>query len=125
MDDEPNILSSLQRLLRHEGYNILTSTSPAAAFDILAKHPVGVIISDQRMPEMSGTEFLSRVRELYPDTLRMVLSGYADLNSVTDAVNRGAIYKFLSKPWEDDALRAQVAEAFRHHEAMLSRSAPP
>ncbi len=124
VDDEPNILSSLQRLLRHEGYTILTSTSPAAAFDILAKHPVDVVISDQRMPEMSGTEFLSRVRELYPDTLRMVLSGYADLGSVTDAVNRGAIFKFLSKPWEDDALRAQVAEAFRHHETMQARSAP-
>ncbi|MFA5241590.1 MAG: EAL domain-containing protein [Sulfuricella sp.] len=124
VDDEPNILSSLQRLLRHEGYNILTATSPAAAFDILAKHPVSVIISDQRMPEMSGTEFLSRVCELYPDTLRMVLSGYADLSSVSDAINRGAVYKFLTKPWEDDTLRAQVAEAFRRHETMQNRPAP-
>ncbi|MBZ0104441.1 MAG: PAS domain S-box protein [Sulfuricella denitrificans] len=122
VDDEPNILASLQRLLRHAGYHILTSTSPAEAFDVLAKNPVSVIVSDQRMPEMSGSEFLSRVHEMYPDTVRMVLSGYADLASVTEAVNRGAIYKFLTKPWEDDALRAQIADAFRYHETMQSKT---
>ena len=68
---------------------------------------------------MTGTEFLSRVKELYPDTVRIVLIGYTELNSVTDAINRGAIYKFLTKPWEDDLLRANVAEAFRHHEMKL------
>ncbi len=124
VDDEANIISSLQRLLRGEGYRILTAAGPAEAFDILAKNAVSVIISDQRMPEMSGTEFLSRVREIYPDTVRIVLSGYADLASVTEAVNRGAIYKFLSKPWEDDALRTQVAEAFRYHETLQTRTRP-
>ena len=71
-----------------------------------------MILSDQRMPEMNGTEFLSRVRELYPDTIRIVLSGYTDLASVTDAINRGSIYKFLTKPWNDEALRNEVREAF-------------
>jgi response regulator RpfG family c-di-GMP phosphodiesterase len=74
---------------------------------------VQVIVSDQRMPDGTGTEFLSRVKDLYPDTVRMVLSGYTDLESVTDAINRGAIYKFLTKPWDDDELRLRIQEAFR------------
>jgi diguanylate cyclase (GGDEF)-like protein/PAS domain S-box-containing protein len=113
VDDEPNILTSLSRLLRREGFNILTATSPSEAFEHLAKHPVQVVLSDQRMPEMSGTEFFSRVRQLYPDTIRIVLTGYTDLDSVTGAINRGAIYKFLTKPWDDDLLREQIREAFR------------
>ena len=113
VDDEPNILNSLSRLLRREGYTILTTTSPLDAFELLARQPVHVILSDQRMPEMSGTEFFSRVRQLYPDTIRIVLTGYTDLDSVTGAINRGAIYKFLTKPWDDDVLREQIREAFR------------
>jgi EAL domain-containing protein (putative c-di-GMP-specific phosphodiesterase class I)/CheY-like chemotaxis protein len=113
VDDEPNILNSLSRLLRREGYTILTATSPLDAFELLAQQPVHVILSDQRMPEMSGTEFFSRVRQLYPDTIRIVLTGYTDLDSVTGAINRGAIYKFLTKPWDDDLLREQIREAFR------------
>ena len=72
---------------------------------------VQVILSDQRMSDMSGTEFLGRVKMLYPDTVRLVLSGYTDLNTVTDAINRGAIYRFLTKPWNDDDLRVTVALA--------------
>jgi YesN/AraC family two-component response regulator len=68
------------------------------------------------MPEMTGVEFLSEVKKLYPDTVRMVLSGYTDLNSVTDAINQGAVYKFLTKPWDDELLRKNVAEAFEHFE---------
>jgi len=113
VDDEPNILNSLKRLLRRDGYAILTAESPAAAFDLLALHDVQVIVSDQRMPEMSGTEFLERVKKLYPETIRIVLSGYTDLETVTDAINRGAIYRFLTKPWEDEMLRNQIHEAFR------------
>jgi diguanylate cyclase (GGDEF)-like protein/PAS domain S-box-containing protein len=113
VDDEPNILTSLSRLLRREGYNILTAASPTEAFEHLAKHRVQVILSDQRMPDMSGTEFFARVRQLYPDTIRIVLTGYTDIDSVTGAINRGAIYKFLTKPWDDDLLREQIREAFR------------
>ncbi|MBS1161576.1 MAG: response regulator receiver modulated diguanylate cyclase/phosphodiesterase with sensor(s) [Proteobacteria bacterium] len=113
VDDEPNILNSLSRLLRREGYTILTASSPLEAFELLAKNAVQVVISDQRMPDMSGTEFLSKVRQLYPDTVRLVLTGYTDLDSVTGAINHGAIYKFLTKPWDDDQLREQIREAFR------------
>lgn len=116
VDDEENIASALTRLLRRDGYSILRANGGLKGLEILAQNPVGVIISDQRMPGMTGTEFLSKVRELYPDTIRIVLSGYTDLNSVTDAINRGAIYKFLTKPWEDDLLRAHVEEAFQLYE---------
>lgn len=116
VDDEENITSALTRVLRRDGYRILRANGGREGLEILAHNEVGVIISDQRMPEMTGTEFLSQVRERYPDTIRIVLSGYTDLNSVTDAINRGAIYKFLTKPWEDDLLRANVEEAFRRYE---------
>lgn len=122
VDDEENITSSLVRLLRRDGYTILRANSGKEGLALLELHKVGVIISDQRMPEMTGTEFLSRVKELYPDTVRIVLSGYTELNSVTDAINRGAVYKFLTKPWEDDLLRANVEEAFRHHEMKIENA---
>ncbi|MHB1619641.1 MAG: EAL domain-containing protein [Sulfuricella sp.] len=116
LDDEENILAALTRLLRRDGYEILKATSAAAAFKLLAEHPVGVIISDQRMPEMNGTEFLRRVKQIYPDTVRMVLSGYTDLKSVTDAINEGAVYRFLTKPWDDELLRGNIQEAFQRYE---------
>ena len=116
VDDEENILTSLKRLLRRDGYQIFTTTSARQGLELLAAHPVGVIISDQRMPEMCGTEFLGKVKELYPDTIRIVLSGYTDLQSITNAINHGAIYKFLTKPWEDDLLRANIQEAFERFE---------
>ncbi|WIM05633.1 MAG: response regulator [Candidatus Nitricoxidivorans perseverans] len=116
VDDEESILSSLNRLLRRDGYRILRAGSGQEGLELLAANPVGVIISDQRMPVMTGTEFFSRVKDLYPETVRIILSGYTELDSITDAINRGAIYKFLSKPWDDDLLRANVDEAFRHHE---------
>lgn len=116
LDDEENILRALTRLLRRDGYRILAASTATAAFEMLATHEVQVVLSDQRMPGISGTEFLSQVKEMYPETVRMVLSGYTDLNSVTEAINRGAIYKFLTKPWDDEALRTQVQEAFRRHD---------
>ena len=116
VDDEANILSALTRLLRPDGYTILRAGSGEEGLKLLAQHEVGVIVSDQRMPEMTGVEFLRKAHELYPDTVRIVLSGYTELNSVTDAINHGAIYKFLTKPWEDDLLRANIEEAFQRHE---------
>ena len=114
VDDEENIIRSLVRLLRREGYKILTAIGGKAGLDVLKDNKVGVVLSDQRMPEMSGVEFLSQVKEQYPDTVRMVLSGYTDLNSVTDAINQGAVYRFLTKPWDDDLLRANIKDAFKH-----------
>ena len=116
VDDEEHVGSALERLLRYDGYQILHANSGKQGLEVLAQHEVGVVISDQRMPEMSGVEFLSQVRELYPETIRIVLSGYADLESVTAAINRGAIYKFFTKPWDNEVLRVDVMEAFWRHD---------
>jgi len=116
VDDEPNILSALNRSLRRDGYQILTANCAQDGLRLLSENTVGVIISDQRMPEMTGVEFLRQVKECYPKTMRIVLSGYTELDSITSAINEGAIYKFLTKPWDDDLLRKNVREAFEHHE---------
>lgn len=116
VDDEPNVLAALQRGLRREGFNVLTAHSALQGLELLAQHRVQVVLSDQRMPHMSGTEFLARVRAIYPDTIRVILSGYADLATVVDAVNRGTLFKFMAKPWDDAALREQIREAFVYHE---------
>ena len=115
VDDEPGIRAALTRMLRGDGYRILTAGNGAEGLELLAVNPVQVIISDQRMPGMSGTEFLNTVKELYPDTVRIILSGYTDLQVVTESVNRGAVFKFLTKPWNDDLLREQVRDAFRRY----------
>lgn len=112
VDDEPYILNSLKRLLRRENYRVLTATSGPEALEILALNPVRVVISDQRMPEMSGIELLSKVKSLYPDTVRIILSGYSELATVTDAINRGAVWKYLTKPWDDETLKEEVRKAF-------------
>jgi CheY-like chemotaxis protein len=117
MDDEVNLLAAVRRALRHSGYRVLTAGSAEEAFEILATNEVGVILCDQRMPGMSGTEFLSRVKQMYPNAVRMVLSGYTDLQSVTDAVNRGAIFKFLTKPWIEEELADAVRDAFVEFES--------
>lgn len=113
VDDEAFILTALKRLLRRDGYQILTACGGREGLQVLAETPVDVIVSDQRMPGMTGVEFLREARSLYPKTIRMVLSGYTELQSVTDAINEGAVYKFMTKPWDDEHLRANIAEAFR------------
>lgn len=113
VDDEVNIVSALKRLLRPDGYEIHSAHSGEQGLELLARQPVDVIISDQRMPGLSGADFLRQARILRPDTIRIMLSGYTELQSVTDAVNEGAIYKFLTKPWNDAQLRTHLADAFR------------
>ncbi|MFH7319845.1 EAL domain-containing protein [Desulfurivibrio sp. D14AmB] len=119
VDDEPHVLSALQRLFSDEGYRVLAAADAAEGLRLLAENRVQVIISDQRMPGMSGIEFLSRVKDIYPDTVRMILSGYADLETVVEAVNEGALYKFLAKPWKNKLLLAHVEDAFLYHEAII------
>jgi diguanylate cyclase (GGDEF)-like protein/PAS domain S-box-containing protein len=119
VDDEPSILAALRRMLRRDGYRIVTAGSAREGLELLARQAVQVILSDQRMPEMNGAEFLVRVKELYPDTVRIVLSGYTELESILKAVNEGAIYKFLTKPWDDDLLRQHIRDAFVYHEAVV------
>jgi diguanylate cyclase (GGDEF)-like protein/PAS domain S-box-containing protein len=115
VDSDTGILASLKRLLRRENYRTLTATTGEEALGLLAERQVGVILVDQRMPGMTGTEFLARARIMHPDAVRVVLSGYTDLDSVTEAVNRGEIYKFLTKPWDDADLLDAIRAAFRHY----------
>lgn len=116
VDDEDNVRKSLIRALRREQYEIHSACGGAEALELLETLPVGVIISDQRMPGMSGSEFLSIAKERFPDTVRIILSGYTELRSITDAINDGAIYKFLTKPWDDKLLAANIQDAFEHYE---------
>lgn len=121
IDDEPHVLSALERILRRTGCRILTADSALEAFDMMAMHEVGVILSDQRMPEMTGVEFFGRIRNMYPSTVRMILSGYADVDAVTNAINIGAVYKFLNKPWDANELCAIINEAFEKYEDDVQR----
>lgn len=119
VDDEENILASLRRLFRKDGYRVLCATSGQEGLAMLAREPsVDVIMSDQRMPQMTGTSFLRQARLLSPNSIRIVLSGYTDLESVTEAINEGAVYKFLTKPWDDEILRLSIREALQHKWAM-------
>ena len=116
VDDEENILTALKRLLRRDGYRIFTASGGREGLELLSENRVDVIVSDQRMPGMTGVEFLRRVKDIHPEVVSIVLSGYTELQSVTDAINEGAIYKFLTKPWDDEHLRANIQEAFRRKE---------
>lgn len=116
VDDEPNVLQSLKRLLRKEKYRIMTAESGEAALKILEQHKVDLVISDQRMPGMNGTELLSRVKDLYPGILRIMLTGYTDVDSITDSINKGHIYKFFLKPWNDHNLKLEIRQALEQYE---------
>jgi diguanylate cyclase (GGDEF)-like protein len=115
IDDEPQVLTALRRLLRQDGYRILTANGAAQAFELLAKNQVQLILCDQRMDEMSGTELLDKVKDMYPDTFRIILSGYTELKTIMESINRGALYRFYTKPWDNDKLRADLRAAFRHY----------
>jgi diguanylate cyclase (GGDEF)-like protein/PAS domain S-box-containing protein len=115
VDDEPSNLAALRRLLQREGYRVLTASGGQEGLDLLALNKVRVIVSDQRMPGMSGTQFMGIVRELYPDTIRIILSGFTDLAAVTESVNQGELFKFMTKPWDDGELVRNIRDAFRLH----------
>jgi response regulator RpfG family c-di-GMP phosphodiesterase len=115
VDDEKSILNSLKRLLRKEEYKVLTASSGKKGLDILRDNNVQVVISDQRMPEMSGTEFLSKVKKESPDIIRIILSGYTDVDVVIDTINQGSIYKFFHKPWNDQSLILEIRQAFEYY----------
>lgn len=112
VDDEVNVLKTLERLFLDEEYEILRATSGEEGLEILQEEPaVQVVISDYRMPGMNGVEFLREVCAMRPQTVRIVLSGYADTAAVVEAINEGKIYKFIPKPWNDDELKVTVAKA--------------
>jgi HD-like signal output (HDOD) protein/CheY-like chemotaxis protein len=113
VDDEPGILKSLRRLFMDEEWQILLAGSGAAGLEILAKQKVDLVVSDVRMPEMDGIEFLSRVKERYPEITRIFLSGYAEKESVASALAKGYALQILPKPWDDDELREIIKNALK------------
>ena len=115
VDDEPGILSSLRRLFRPHGYRILVAESGALGLAELEKTPVDLVISDMRMPEMDGATFLKAVRQRWPDTVRILLTGYADVTSTVAAINEGEIYRYVSKPWDDTEIVNTVREALERY----------
>lgn len=116
VDDETSILNALKRIFRKEGYEVLLSDNPSGAIDILKGHKVHLILSDFRMPGMDGVTFLREAMKLQPDAVRMVLSGYAESSVIISAINDGGIYKFITKPWEDDLLKVEVRHALERYE---------
>lgn len=110
VDDEPDILDSLALSLE-EDYNVLTATSGFDGLELLKEHEVALIISDQRMPKMTGVEFLAQAEEMSPNTVRMMLTGFADFDAIVDAINRGQVYRYISKPWEPANLAIDVRTA--------------
>jgi diguanylate cyclase (GGDEF)-like protein len=115
IDDEPMVLAALERLLRQDQYQVLSATCAEQAFDLLARNQVHLVLCDQRMDGMSGTELLDRIKDLYPDTLRIILSGQTELATIMDSINRGALYRFYTKPWDNRELRENIRAAIRHY----------
>ena len=98
VDDQESVRDMMLTFLGRQAYRVLAAESAPAALELLAREPVDVIITDERMPGMTGTELLARTRRLYPDTIRMVLTGHADLEAAIRAINEGGIYRFFTKP---------------------------
>lgn len=121
VDDEQSIIRSLQRLFRKEKYQILTASSGQEGLNVLSGfgNPVSLIISDQRMPGMTGAQFLENARILAPDATRFLLTGHSDVKDIIDAVNKGEIHRYLTKPWNDDDLLLQVRGALEAYELKI------
>ena len=121
VDDEPDVVKSVQDLLRYD-YRVLGATSAEEARSILAFNEVHVVMSDQRMPDTTGVEFLRDVREAYPDAVRLLFTGYADVKAVIDAINQGNVYRYITKPWDPDELQATLRDAVRLYDLRAERT---
>ena len=114
VDDEENILRSLRRLFMDEGFEIYIASGGEQGLEIIRNTPdIALIVSDQRMPGMTGAEFLEKAKITRPETLRILLTGYSDINAVVDAINRGGAYRYLTKPWDDEVLKQNIREAVK------------
>lgn len=114
VDDEEPILNSLRRLLRTQPYEVLLATSGAQALEIMARQPIDLVVTDARMPNMDGATLLAHINERYPDTVRILLTGYADLPTIIKAINEGQIDRYLSKPWSDDEMLLTLRQSLFH-----------
>lgn len=120
VDDEPEILQSLRGLLRLE-FEVHTAHNGFEALEILQRQPIHVVMTDQRMPEMTGVQLLSQVQGESPEAMRIVFTGYADIKAVIDAINQGRIFRYITKPWDPDELRALLHQACAEYEQIVAR----
>jgi signal transduction histidine kinase len=120
VDDEPDVVKSVQDLLRFD-YKVLGATRAADALRLVREQPVHVVLTDQRMPEMTGVDFLRQLREQFPDTVRLLITGYADIRAVIDAINQGNVYRYITKPWEPEELQAVIREAAERYDLVAER----
>lgn len=116
VDDEEYVINSLKRLLHRDGYRILTALNGNEGYKILHENDVQLVISDQRMPDGSGTEFLAKVKNDFPDVIRTIISGYTDIDTITESVNKGHIFKYFNKPWDDNKLRLDIKQCIDQYE---------
>lgn len=116
VDDEKNVLKALNRLFMDEDYEILTADSGPEGLDVLRREAgIQLVISDYRMPNMTGVDFLQEVSKEWPDTVRIILSGFADTAAIVSAINEGQVYRFVAKPWSDDDLKHTIRQALDHY----------
>ncbi|HEY6871886.1 MAG TPA: ATPase, T2SS/T4P/T4SS family [Geobacteraceae bacterium] len=118
VDDEEGVLSAMRRIFMEENYRLLTALNVDKALAIMAAEKVHLVVSDHRMPGKSGAEFLKEIKERWPETIRIMLTGHADVNSIMGAVKDGAVYKFITKPWNDEDLRLTVSLALQQYMLM-------
>lgn len=123
VDDEPEILNTLRRQLRGEGYRLLTTTSASEALNRVATGEVDVIVADIDMPEMNGLELVAVLRRDFPDTVRLLLTGDSSLESALDAINRGEVFRYLTKPWDREALRHTLRDSIARQDELLAAAA--
>jgi len=116
VDDETNILNALKRLMRREPWTVHTATRASDALQLLENHACQVVVSDQRMPETCGADLLASLRHNYPDMVRLMLTGNSDMQVAVDAVNRGEVFRLVTKPWNDTDLKMTIRQAFDHYE---------
>lgn len=121
VDDEESILNSLRRLLRGQPFEVLLATSGAQALDIMAQQPIDLVMSDARMPNMDGATLLAHIHKLYPTTTRILLTGYADLPTIINAINEGQIHRYISKPWNDEEILLTLRQALAHQHTERER----
>lgn len=116
VDDEKEILTSIRRQLRKEQFSIEMCSSGKSAMELLQKQDIGIVVSDERMPEISGLDLMKKIKKLYPNTIRIILSGFADSQTIIDAINQGEIFRFISKPWSYEDLIKSLNEAIKKWE---------
>ena len=121
VDDEPDVVDSVHDLLRRE-FTVLKAKSADEGIRLMQQNEVHIIMTDQRMPRITGVELLTKIRQRYPHAVRMLFTGYADLESIVAAINQGHVYGFVKKPWQPDELEAVVREAAAEYDRLVDQA---